>query len=314
MAMNTKLMKQVHASAQARAKETKRLYDEGFINHDQASQQMASHQQQAKMESVHQRKDGVALAREAFNAQMATKGSDRGPTVIISRGRRRGSYDDSGDEGEEDKENDGSDIDSDDDFLNDPTLDAIDAIRKKRMYELKIEHEKKMAQQVKGHGEYREIVQDEFLDEVCKSEWVICAFYKDDFELCQIMDKHLRVIAKTHMECKFVRINAEKAPFFVNKLSIQVLPTLVFFHEGKTIPDTRLIGFDGVPMGKECSSRSLEEYLVGMHLLKEALLPEDESELRYDDDNMGRGHSQATKGGAVYGFSRTAGNDDDDDW
>ena len=79
MAMNTKPMKQVHASAQARAQETKRLYDEGFIDHDTATKQMASHQQQAKMESVHQRKDGVALAREAFEAQNRTKGSDRGP-------------------------------------------------------------------------------------------------------------------------------------------------------------------------------------------------------------------------------------------
>ena len=85
MAMNTKLMKQVHASAQARAAETKRLYDEGFIDHDQATRQMKNHQQQAKMESVHARKDGVALAREAFNAQMATKGSDRGPVSKNSR-------------------------------------------------------------------------------------------------------------------------------------------------------------------------------------------------------------------------------------
>lgn len=58
------------------------------------------------------------------------------------------------------------------------------------------------------------------------------------------MDHHLKMIALQHVECKFVRINAAKAPFFVTKLQVKVLPTLLVFHHGKAVD--RLTGFDGL--------------------------------------------------------------------
>lgn len=56
----------------------------------------------------------------------------------------------------------------------------------------------------------------------------------------QVMDKHVKALAVAHVETKFVKINAEKTPFFVEKLGIKVLPSLVVFVDGKSI-DT-LIG------------------------------------------------------------------------
>lgn len=49
------------------------------------------------------------------------------------------------------------------------------------------------------------------------------------------MDKHLKSLAQKHVETKFVKINAEKTPFFVEKLSIRVLPSVVIFADGKSI-------------------------------------------------------------------------------
>lgn len=70
---------------------------------------------------------------------------------------------------------------------------------------------------------------------------------------CKIMDKHLALLAPQHPEAKFIKIDAEKAPFFVGKLQVQVLPTLVFFEEG--VAKERLQGFqglaDGMAKGKE---------------------------------------------------------------
>ena len=56
------------------------------------------------------------------------------------------------------------------------------------------------------------------------------------------MDKHLFLICKEHVETKFVRIDAEKCPFFVQKLQIQMLPCIVFFENGVAID--RITGFE----------------------------------------------------------------------
>lgn len=95
---------------------------------------------------------------------------------------------------------------------------------------------------VKGHGEYREITEEEFLPSVTSSKYVVCHFYHQDFERCKIVDMHLREIAKHHNEAKFIYLNAEKAPFFIQKLAIQVLPTIVCFIDG--VATDRVVGFE----------------------------------------------------------------------
>ena len=47
------------------------------------------------------------------------------------------------------------------------------------------------------------------------------------------MDKHLAILAKQHIETRFVKINAEKSPFLTEKLKIIVLPTLTLIKNGK---------------------------------------------------------------------------------
>ncbi|KAI9994574.1 hypothetical protein PInf_011315 [Phytophthora infestans] len=120
------------------------------------------------------------------------------------------------------------DLDSDDEAMldeldEDPELERIRAARLKQ---LKYEYEEKQTLMAKGHGEYREITQDEFLKEVTGSPLVAVHFYHRDFERCKIMDMHLAKLARRHIECKFLKLNAEKAPFFVEKLVIRVLPTV----------------------------------------------------------------------------------------
>ena len=64
-------------------------------------------------------------------------------------------------------------------------------------------------------------------------------------------------------QTKFGRIDAEKTPFFVQKLSIKTLPTVVFFEDGKAID--RLLGFQGMsnPESTDFKTRELEER-IGM--------------------------------------------------
>jgi thioredoxin-like negative regulator of GroEL len=93
-----------------------------------------------------------------------------------------------------------------------------------------------------GHGRYTEIVEEEFLPAVTKTKFVVVHFYHNDFERCKIMDMHLDKICKQHTETKFVKINSEKCPFFVAKLQIQTLPTVICFMDG--VAFDRIVGFD----------------------------------------------------------------------
>jgi len=147
-----------------------------------------------------------------------------------------------------------NDSDSDAEFLDglddDPELLRI---REARLAQMKAEHAQKNENLSKGHGQYREIVQDEFLPEVTGSKSVICHFYHKHFEKCKVMDKHLRLLCPHHIEAKFVTIDAEKAPFFIGKLQIQILPTVVMFTDGVAVG--RITGYEGLaddlPDGKK---------------------------------------------------------------
>ena len=140
------------------------------------------------------------------------------------------------------------DEDSDDSDYDDLLLDddpVLDAIRQKRLEEMKQVQIKRAEDIAKGHGQYRTISQDEFLPECTgSSEFVAVHFFHKEFERCEIMDHHLKIIAPLHTTCKFLRIDAEKAPFFVSKLQIRTLPTLIIFRDGKAVD--RLMGFEGL--------------------------------------------------------------------
>lgn len=143
-----------------------------------------------------------------------------------------------------------SDSDSDDEYLDGLDDDpALNALRLRRLNEIKQEAERKAQNLSKGHGQYRTIYQDNFLTECCSSDYVAVHFYHNDFERCKIMDHHLGIIAPSYLNCKFIRIDAEKSPFFVDKLKIRTLPTLIMFKDGKTVD--RMTGFDGLVIDKK---------------------------------------------------------------
>lgn len=113
-----------------------------------------------------------------------------------------------------------------------------------RMEAARAEHQEERENIIRGHGTYSEITEQEFLPTVTGTDYVVCAFFHKDFERCKIVDKHLFLICKEHVETRFVRIDAEKCPFFVQKLQIQMLPTVILFENGVAMD--RIVGFDEV--------------------------------------------------------------------
>ena len=149
------------------------------------------------------------------------------------------------DDDDDDNNNDDDEFDDDDLLLSDP---ALDALRERRLQELQLQHAQKQADLARGHGQYRTISQDEFLPETCThttSEFVAVHFFEESYQKCKVLDHHLQNIASLHLSCKFLRIAANKAPFFCTKLQIRTLPTVIVFNSNGKVVD-RLTGFEGI--------------------------------------------------------------------
>ncbi|KHN20173.1 Thioredoxin domain-containing protein 9 like [Glycine soja] len=110
--------------------------------------------------------------------------------------------------------------------------DDIEALREHRLQQMKKMAEKRSRWISLGHSEYSEIPsKKDFFSVVKASERVVCHFFRENWP-CKVMDKHLNILAKQHIETRFVKLNAEKSPFLAEKLKIIVLPTLALSLSG----------------------------------------------------------------------------------
>ena len=108
-----------------------------------------------------------------------------------------------------------------------------------------------------GHGEYQELKDEkEFFDEQKKSERFVCHFYRESTFRCKIIDKHLDIIAKKHIETRFVKVDAEKCLWLAQRLKIKVLPTLACIKDSKT--KDYIVGFDDLGGVDEFPTEMLE--------------------------------------------------------
>ncbi|KAI3450991.1 hypothetical protein Pfo_007656 [Paulownia fortunei] len=160
-----------------------------------------------------------------------------------------------------------------DELMDDPELEKLHA---DRIAALKKEAEKRQELKMQGHGECREITEADFLSEVTGSEKVICHFYHREFYRCKIMDKHLKSLAPRHFTTKFIKLDAENAPFFVTKLAIKTLPCVILFRKG--VATDRVVGFQDMGGKDDFSTRTLE-----ILLLKKGIIEENKREEEDDD-------------------------------
>lgn len=159
-----------------------------------------------------------------------------------------------------------------DDLMDDPELEKLHA---DRIAALKKEAEKRQSLKKQGHGEYREITEGDFLGEVTASEKVICHFYHQEFYRCKIMDKHLKSLAPRYLDAKFIRLDAENAPFFVTKLGIKTLPCVILFSKG--IAGDRIVGFQDLGGKDDFSTKALENVLLKKGIISETKRDDEEN-------------------------------------
>eukprot|EP01062_Namystynia_karyoxenos_P024158 TRINITY_DN19395_c0_g1_i1.p1 TRINITY_DN19395_c0_g1~~TRINITY_DN19395_c0_g1_i1.p1 ORF type:complete len:240 (+),score=111.56 TRINITY_DN19395_c0_g1_i1:105-824(+) len=139
-------------------------------------------------------------------------------------------------------------------------------LRRQRLQRLKDRQQKERTLKSQGHGMYREVSEKDFLPEVTSTGFVAVHFFHSKFERCKIMDEKMGRVTPRQVQVKFLRINAEEASFFVEKLSIQVLPCVILFKDGVAVD--KIVGFEGLSYGEDFPVVALEKRICATFKLE----------------------------------------------
>ncbi|KAF8068195.1 thioredoxin domain-containing protein 9 [Scenedesmus sp. PABB004] len=144
--------------------------------------------------------------------------------------------------------------------------DDLERIRQRRIADLRQQQEKSREWLARGHGEVGEIHEEKaFFKEMKGEERMVAHFYRDSWP-CKVMDKHIGILCRQHLETKFVRINAEKAPYLTDKLKIWMLPTLALIKAEKVVD--YVVGFDALGGADDFSTDVLADRLAAADVIK----------------------------------------------
>ena len=156
----------------------------------------------------------------------------------------------------------------------------LDAIRERRIAQMKKVQEQRQKWMSIGHGKYSSIGEGqqgadaakEFFDASKESERMVVHFHRPSTRSCDIFHAHLEKLAQNHLETRFVKINVDQigedgangsgAAYLVEKLGIIVMPTVVIIKNRKAVYHIR--GFDELG-GTEDFSLDAFKWLLGIH-------------------------------------------------
>lgn len=139
--------------------------------------------------------------------------------------------------------------------------DDFATIRANRLQALKDKQAMMTTWKQQGHGAYQEIGdQPQWFSESKTNERMICHFYRASTSRCEIVDKHLQILAPKHMETRIIKIDAEKCPFLCERLNIVLMPTIIISKSNLVVD--RIEGFDELGGVDNFTTETLEKRLA----------------------------------------------------
>lgn len=188
----------------------------------------------------------------------------------------------------------------------------LEVLKRQRMEAMKKGQEKKQKWLQQGHGEYSEIPEEkEFFNVTKNSENVVCHFYREETFRCKILDKHLNILAKKHIETKFCKIDAEKTPFLCERLKIRTIPTIIMIKD--SITRGYVVGFTDLGNTDDFSTEMLEWRLAHGEVINykgDLDTPPDQADKKKKTNFVGKKIKMGRKGKGGNDDS----SDDEDDW
>lgn len=135
--------------------------------------------------------------------------------------------------------------------------DDLARIRQNRIEEMKRAAVQKVEWEKAGHGSYSELKDEkEFFEATKKSNQAVVHFYRDSTFRCKIVDKHMEKLARQHVECKFMKIDAERSKFLVERLKIKIIPTIALIKNHQTCD--YIVGFQDLGNTDDFTTEMLE--------------------------------------------------------
>lgn len=157
----------------------------------------------------------------------------------------------------------------------------LEAIRKRRIAQMRAKQRERQHGKANGHGKLLEITdQKQFFAEVKTSDRVVASFYTKTNTDCAALNAHLAKLAPAHMETKFVSVDAEKSPFLVENFKIWMMPTILLIHKNK-VGDS-IHGLDQLG-GRHFSTAALEKRIADAKMIDGRAF-EEELEDEFDPD------------------------------
>jgi len=138
------------------------------------------------------------------------------------------------------EEND--EIGSDDSWMNDSDDPELAKIQRARLEQLKQDAKRIQSNRQRGYGTYHEYTEKELIHKCAKENYCVVHFYHESFERCKVLDRHLSEIAPKHLDTLFMKVEAKKASFLVEKFKVKTLPTTCVFVDQEMV--AKFIGFD----------------------------------------------------------------------
>jgi len=139
-------------------------------------------------------------------------------------------------------------------------------LQEERREELKNAFKKTQQNLSKGFGEYTQMDEKDMLKLASDIQYVVVHFYSDEFQNCLILDHHLSILASKHTDVRFIKCDAKKSPFLVNKWKIKTLPTLAILVHGYFVD--KVIGFTDLGNTADFPTIALERRLATTGVIK----------------------------------------------
>lgn len=160
------------------------------------------------------------------------------------------------------------------------TNDEIDEIHGRRMDELKKKAKQKEKWLANAHGSIHELHDQKlFFEHVKQSKHCICVFYSKNNTFCMTLIEHLTLLSRKHLECKFLQIEVQKAPFLMERLNIWMTPTLVCATNNKV--SRHLRGLDWCAPDGKIDTCVLEQRLYEFGFFEETYLQMEKQMAKY---------------------------------